>query len=120
MVTKLISIIVKDFFSGLNMSPVIEKLVLGSFRPGKYKPTSKLFWSHGQLKICFCGTRSCTILKLGMDHRGLKVYNVYGNDEPGLTLTYLTARLNLFKLAYCTYTRPRCNVSVYRAIGPLV
>ena len=34
------------------------------------------------------------ILKLGMYHRGLKVYKVYINDDPGLTLTYFTARSN--------------------------
>ena len=35
------------------------------------------------------------ILKLGMQHRGLKLYNVYINGDPGLTLTYFTARLHL-------------------------
>ena len=34
------------------------------------------------------------ILKLGMKHRGLKLYKVYKNDDPGLTLTYFTARSN--------------------------
>ena len=34
------------------------------------------------------------ILKLGMQHQGLKLYNVYINDNPGLTLTYFTARSN--------------------------
>ena len=32
--------------------------------------------------------------KLGMDHQGLKVYKMYINDDPGLTLTYFTARSN--------------------------
>ena len=32
------------------------------------------------------------ILKLGMQHFGLKLYNVYINDDPGLILTYFTAR----------------------------
>ena len=30
------------------------------------------------------------ILKLGMYHLGLKLYKVYINDDPGLTLTYFT------------------------------
>ena len=30
-------------------------------------------------------------LKLGMQHQGLKLYKVYINDDPGLTLTYFTA-----------------------------
>ena len=34
------------------------------------------------------------ILKLEMKHRGLKLYKVYINDDPGLTLTYFTARSN--------------------------
>ena len=34
------------------------------------------------------------ILKLGMKHQGLKFYKVYINDDPGLTLTYFTARSN--------------------------
>ena len=55
------------------------------------------------------------ILKLGMDHQGLKVYKIYINDDPGLTMTYFTARSNLVKLAHCA-----CQVSVYRNIGPLV
>ena len=35
------------------------------------------------------------ILKLGMKHRGLKLYIVCINDDPGLTLAYFTARSNL-------------------------
>ena len=34
------------------------------------------------------------ILKLAMQHRGLKLYKVYINDDPGLTLTYLMAMSN--------------------------
>ena len=40
------------------------------------------------------------ILKLGMYHRGLKLYKVYITDDPGLTLTYFTARSNLVTLAF--------------------
>ena len=35
------------------------------------------------------------ILKLGIQHWGLKLYKVYINSDPGLTLTYFTARSNL-------------------------
>ena len=35
------------------------------------------------------------ILKLGMQHWGLEFYKVYINDDPGMTLTYFTARSNL-------------------------
>ena len=34
------------------------------------------------------------ILKLGMRHWVLKLYKFYVNDDPGLTLTYFTARSN--------------------------
>ena len=34
------------------------------------------------------------ILKLGMYHWVLKLYKIYINDDPGLTLTYFTARSN--------------------------
>ena len=30
-----------------------------------------------------------------------KVYKVYINNDPGLTLTYFTARSNLVKVAHC-------------------
>ena len=40
------------------------------------------------------------ILKLGMQHWGLKLYKVYINDDPGLTLTYFTARSNLVPYAF--------------------
>ena len=36
------------------------------------------------------------ILKLCMQHQGLKVYKVCINDDPGLIFTCLTARSNLF------------------------
>ena len=42
------------------------------------------------------------ILKLGMLHWGLKLYKVYINDDPGLTLTYFMARSNWVT---CTFER---------------
>ena len=42
------------------------------------------------------------ILKLGMQHLGLKLYKVYINDDPVLTLTYFTARSNW---VICTFER---------------
>ena len=40
------------------------------------------------------------ILKLGMQHWGLQLYNVCINGDPGLTLTYFTARSNFVKYAF--------------------
>ena len=42
------------------------------------------------------------ILKLGMHHRGLKLYRVYINGDPELNLTYFLARSNL---ATCAFER---------------
>ena len=39
-------------------------------------------------------------LKLGMQHWVLKYYQVCSNDDPGLTLTYFTARSNLVPYAF--------------------
>ena len=39
-------------------------------------------------------------LKVGMQHWVLKYYQMYSNDDPGLTLTYLTARSNLVPYAF--------------------
>ena len=32
------------------------------------------------------------ILKLGMKHLGMELYKVYINHDPGMTLTFFTAR----------------------------
>ena len=39
-------------------------------------------------------------LKLGMQHWLLEYYQVYSNDDPGLTLTNFTARSNLVPYAF--------------------
>ena len=38
------------------------------------------------------------IIKLGMEHYELKLYIVYIDDDPEMTLTYFTAVSNLAKL----------------------
>ena len=61
------------------------------------------------------------IFKLCMDNQGLKVYKVYINDDPGLILTYFTARSSLVKFAYCALIyQTNSQVGIYRTIGPLV
>ena len=47
------------------------------------------------LKIIFSRTKKLMTLKLGIQHQVLKYYQVCSNDDPGLTLTYFTARSNL-------------------------
>ena len=46
-----------------------------------------------KIKICLCRTRKPTILKLGMKHRVMELYNVYhyANLDPGMTMTYFIA-----------------------------
>ena len=39
-------------------------------------------------------------LKLGMQHWVLKYYQICSNDDPGLSLTYFTARSNLVPYAF--------------------
>ena len=65
------------------------------------------------IKKIFSRTRSPMILKLGMYHWGLKLYKVYINDDPGLTLTYFTTRSN-----WVIYTgktvRPKKKIVVFQ------
>ena len=51
-------------------------------------------------KIFFTGTKRPMTLKVGMQHWVLKCYQVYSNDDPGLTLTYFMARSNLVPYAF--------------------
>ena len=37
------------------------------------------------------------ILKLGMQHKGLKLYKVYKNDDPDLDLFYMKVKLGPFE-----------------------
>ena len=46
-------------------------------------------------KIFFSGTKRPMTMKLGMQRRVLKYYQVCLNDDPGLTLIYFKARSNL-------------------------
>ena len=59
------------------------------------------------------------IMKLVIEHNVLKLYKVYINYDPELTMTHFKTISNWAKLV-CTYSRLRYQVSVYRAIGPLV
>ena len=46
------------------------------------------------------------IMKLGMEHNELKLYTVYINDDPELTLTYFTTMSNLAKLVFVLIVGP--------------
>ena len=44
------------------------------------------------IKKISSGTKRPMTLKLGLQHRVLEYYQVFSNDDPGVTLTYFTAR----------------------------
>ena len=52
------------------------------------------------LKIFFSGSNKLMTFKLGIQHRVLEYYQIYSNDDPGLTLTYFMARSNLVPYAF--------------------
>ena len=71
----------------------------------------KWFWSHFKMAampiygknlktIFFFGTKWLMTLNLDMHHLVLEYYQVCSNDEPGLTLTYFTARSNSVPYAF--------------------
>ena len=51
-------------------------------------------------KIFFSGTNWPMTLKLGMQHWVFEYYQVNSNDDPGLTLTYVTAMSYLVPYAF--------------------
>ena len=59
------------------------------------KMAATLIYGKNTLKIFCCRTHGLITMKLGMEHLGLQPIIVCSNDDPGLTLTYLTARSNL-------------------------
>ena len=52
------------------------------------------------LSNIFSGTGRRISMKLGMYHLGLLLIIVCSNDDPGVTLTYFTARSNLVNWAF--------------------
>ena len=55
---------------------------------------------NNNLKKKFSGTKQPMTLKVGMQHRVFKYYQVCSNDDLGLILTYFTARSNLVPYAF--------------------
>ena len=52
------------------------------------------------LKKKVSGTKRPMTLNIGMQHRVLKYCQIYSNDDPGLTLTYFTARSYVVPCAF--------------------
>ena len=59
-------------------------------------------------KILFSGTCGPISTKLGMYHWGLQPIIVCSSDDPGLTLTYFTARLNLVTQGFSKMQTTNC------------
>ena len=57
-------------------------------------------YGKNPLKIFFSRTRGLISMKLGVKHRGLLPIIVCSNDDPGVTLTYFTARSNFVTKAF--------------------
>ena len=57
-------------------------------------------YGKNPLKVLFSRTRRQMTLGLGMQHLGCGAYQVCSNDDPRLTLTYLTSRSNLLPNAF--------------------
>ena len=52
------------------------------------------------LKMLFSETSRPMTFELGVQHQGLRPYKVCSSDDPGLTLTYFTARSTLLRNAF--------------------
>ena len=70
----------------VNLNKVKRKKKKNKKKKNKKKKTLKFFFS---------GTKRPMTLKLGMQHWVHEYYQVCSNDDPGLILTYFSARSNL-------------------------
>ena len=59
------------------------------------KMAATLIYGKNPSKIFFSRTGGPVFMKFGMWHGGLQPIIVCSNDDPGVTLTYFTARSNL-------------------------
>ena len=57
-------------------------------------------YGKNPFKIFFSRTRRPVTLRLGTKHWGCGAYQVCSNDDPKMTLTYLTSRSNLLPSAF--------------------
>ena len=64
------------------------------------KMADTLIYGKNPSKIFFSGTGRPISTKLSIKHRGLQPIIVCSNDDPRVTLTYLTARSNLVTKAF--------------------
>ena len=93
------------------MGPIELKLLVKTLYDKLAKICTKYFgpmtkmaatpiYDKNHLKIFFSRTRWPMTLRLGMKHWGSGACQVCSNDDPRLTLTYLTSRSNLLPNAF--------------------
>ena len=64
------------------------------------KMAARPIYGKNPLEIFFSRTGRLISTKLGLLYQGLQPIIIYSNDDPGVTLTYFTARSNLVILAF--------------------
>ena len=64
------------------------------------KMAAMLIYGKNLKKIIFSRTKRLMTLKVGMLHWVFEYYQVCSNDDPGMILTYFTARSNLVPCAF--------------------
>ena len=57
------------------------------------------------------------ILKLGMKHQAVKLYKVYINHDPGMTLTFFTARSTEAAHAFELEKIGKCQLMAENLLG---
>ena len=63
-------------------------------------------------KISLFGTKRLITLKLAMQYRLIDYYQIYSNDDTGMTLTYFMAKSYLFHYAF-VWEKDKNNMFVY-------
>ena len=81
------------------MKGLLIFIEMGQVTLSRWPPYSYLVKT---LKIFFSRARSS--MKLGIQHRTIKVYKVYINDDPVMTFTYFTTRSNLAAFAFLAFS----------------
>ena len=76
---------------------------------------TKPIYGKNSSKI-FSGTSGLISMKLGLLHLGLQPITVLANDDPGLTLTYFTARSN-FETSFSNQSRTNGPINAHLTIA---
>ena len=74
------------------------------------KMTAMAINSKKHLNIFFSKTKMPIIQKLGIKHQGEELYKVYVNHDPGMTLTYFTARSTQVAHAFEWEKLSKCDI----------